>query len=231
MSGTIAIGIASSGAASSTTTRVWSCAFAPYASHHARWKPHRENGVAQGDASASVSQVAGGIVSNGWRMARSGRGPVDSVLVRVRAPGAIGVIASAGAPGHGGSSSEMVAWVTIGRISPWRPGSDGTTSPVARGTRLIASAMTLAACHRPDPTSSNRSQPRRHYRVPQIETDRHSRAGPELVFPLDTPCLAAGSSPWRSQAARTAWLRNHPPLDALQSPPLICHRHLCERHV
>ncbi len=66
MSGTIPTSVSPSSA-----TSVCSWAFAPYASHHARWKTHALNGVAHGVAATSRSQSARGMSSNGRRSTRS----------------------------------------------------------------------------------------------------------------------------------------------------------------
>ena len=101
----MAIGSALRGASAATTASVSSWALAPYASHHARWKAHAENGVAHGVVAARRSHVSRGISSNGRRSAR-------------RAPGARSVVsgkASTG-PGQAGSASRAGA-VIAARIA------------------------------------------------------------------------------------------------------------------
>src|SRR4029078_3656350 len=87
----IATGAASSGPSAGTKTSVSSWAFAPYASHHARWNAQRENGVAQGFRATRASQVAASRVSNARLTARSVRGL------------AVGARSSPTAGGQGGS--------------------------------------------------------------------------------------------------------------------------------
>src|SRR3954449_9352240 len=72
MSGTIATGSAPGGASAGTIASVSSCAFAPYASHHARWNAQPEKGVAQGFSAASESQVVRGMSAIVRRSTRSG---------------------------------------------------------------------------------------------------------------------------------------------------------------
>src|SRR6188474_1216912 len=103
MSGTIATGSAPGGSLASTTTRVCSWAFSPYASHHARWKAHCEKGVAHGFRSTRPSQVASEMLSNGRRSTRKERDEDGS---------AVGVFAG---PGQAGSASSV--GVTLGEDS------------------------------------------------------------------------------------------------------------------
>ena len=78
MSGTIAIGVASVRAGSTTTTVV---AVAPYASHHARWKAHREGCRPRGPP-GEVVPLPSPIESKERRMATA-----SAVEVRPRAAG------------------------------------------------------------------------------------------------------------------------------------------------
>ena len=85
-------------------TSVSPCADARYASHHARWKAQRENGVAHGFAATSASHVARSIESKGRgsavnRRVRSGGELVGSASVGTACVGA----ASVGPPEQSGS--------------------------------------------------------------------------------------------------------------------------------
>ena len=81
------------GASPATTTSVSSCAFAAYASHHARWNAQPENGVAQGFRAARASHVARGMSATVVRSMRSGAvaGPVIEARCFVRRTGRLRV--------------------------------------------------------------------------------------------------------------------------------------------
>ena len=159
MSGTIAIGSAPGGASAGTTTRVSSWAFAPYASHHARWKAHDENGVAQGVcASERVPRFARDVVertalgANGARRVIGGRGK------GLGGPGT-GGLGVEGGSGHPRNDSieprSMVATATgtFGSSRRWQEGailrptprSAEVSVPILRRpeTRLFLTATSL----------------------------------------------------------------------------------------
>src|SRR4051794_6538826 len=80
MSGTIATGAPPGGAFAAPIASVSSWAFAPYASHHARWKAQPEKGVAHGFSAASASHVVRGmsaIVRRSTRSAEAGVWPTS----------------------------------------------------------------------------------------------------------------------------------------------------------
>src|SRR5205814_1462086 len=84
------------------TIRVWSWALAPYASHHARWNAHDENGVADGLRTASRSHVVRSIASNGH--CRTRRVPTAAAASALRSR-----VRASAEPGQAGSASG--AWV------------------------------------------------------------------------------------------------------------------------